>query len=37
MAGVPGGKPLITLKIGSVPLGTLRLAITSPLASMTAI
>ncbi len=35
-AGVPGGKLPITFRIGSTPLGTLRLAITLPLASMTA-
>jgi len=35
-AGVPGGSPPITSKIGSTPLGTLRLTSTSPMASMTA-
>jgi len=35
-AGVPGGRPPITFRIGSTPLGTLRFASTSPAASMTA-
>jgi hypothetical protein len=35
-AGVPGGSPPVTFKIGSTPLGTLRLASTSPSAPMTA-
>jgi hypothetical protein len=35
-AGVPGGSPPITSKIGSTPFGTLRLTSTSPMASMTA-
>jgi hypothetical protein len=35
-AGVPGGSPPITFRIGSTPFGTFRLASTSPLASMTA-
>jgi len=35
-AGVLAGKPPITFKIGSAPLGTFWLASTSPSASMTA-
>jgi hypothetical protein len=33
---VPAGRPPITPRIGSIPLGTLRFASTSPSASMTA-
>jgi hypothetical protein len=35
-AGVPGGRSPTTFKIGSTPLGTLRLASTPPFASTTA-